>query len=332
MNLTFKGISKKKLDVLIIGLGKAGSRFDEEGRNLIWSHTGAYLNSPENFNIVNGIDIEEENRRLFDKRLKKNKAVASIKEIDSKEIDIISIATPYEYRLCIFEEIFKNGINPKVIICEKPLAMNKYERDKIITTCRLNKSELLVHYNRRYISTYQILKKIINEKRYGGVYSITIKCPNRSWSIGSHAIDLLLYLTDEKPINWQVLNIPSLVEDEEKAFDFIGYFKSGIVGRILTQGPSKILIFELEVVCELGRIKVNKNGEQLLVEKYKQSHEYQSYLIPSFLKDLKVEQDSSFISIVENAKDIIVNEGKAISMVLLPHILKNYWIDTKKLK
>ena len=120
-------------------------------------------------------------------------------------------------------------------------------------------------------------------------------------------------MIDEKPVEWEVLNIPSLVEDEEKAFDFIGFFESGIVGRILTQGPSKILIFELEVVCELARIKLNKNGEQLFVEKYEQSQEYQSYLIPSFLKELKVKQDSSFISIVENAKDIIFNEGKAIS-------------------
>tara|TARA_Y100000589_G_C27135767_1_gene622448 strand:- start:71 stop:1075 length:1005 start_codon:yes stop_codon:yes gene_type:complete len=313
MNSKINHIASKKLNVLIIGLGNAGSRFDEEARNLIWSHTGAYLSSPDVFNIVNGIDIKEKNRKLFDQRLKQKKAVASIQQIDSKDIDIISIATPYEYRLSIFEEIFEHNINPHVIICEKPLALHKDERDKIISICRSNNTKLLVHYNRRYISTYIVLKEIIQGKKYGEVYSITIKCPNRSWSIGSHAIDLLLYLIDEKPVKWEVLNIPSLVEDEEKAFDFIGFFESGIVGRILTQGPSKILIFELEVVCELARIKLNKNGEQLFVEKYEQSYEYQSYLIPSFLKELKVKQDSSFISIVENAKDIIFNDGEAIS-------------------
>ena len=145
----------KKLNVLIIGLGQAGSRFDEENRNLIWSHTGAYLDDKESFYIVNGVDPSEKNRLHFNNRIQENKAVSSLKQISSKEIDIISIATPYQYRLEIFQEIFSFGIKPKVIICEKPLAKKRQERDQIISICKLNKTELVVHYNRRFINTYQ---------------------------------------------------------------------------------------------------------------------------------------------------------------------------------
>ena len=86
----------KKLNVLIIGLGQAGSRFDEENRNLIWSHTGAYLDDKESFYIVNGVDPSEKNRLHFNNRIQENKAVSSLKQISSKEIDVISIATPYQ--------------------------------------------------------------------------------------------------------------------------------------------------------------------------------------------------------------------------------------------
>ena len=305
--------SLKKLNVLIIGLGQAGSRFDEDNRNIIWSHTGAYLQDKESFYIVNGVDPSEENRLHFNNRIKEKKAVSSLKEISSKEIDIVSIATPFKYRLEIFQEIFSFGIRPKVIICEKPLAQTKEERDQIILICNLNNTELLVHYNRRFINTYQKLFQMLSSKEFGKVFSITVKSPNRGWSIGSHAIDLLLYLSNEYPWDWKVLNIPSLVEDNENAFDFIGYFPSGFTGRVLTQCSSKILIFEVEIICESGRIRTFNNGDKTVIEKFEYSKQFKNYKFPKLLKKIENKQNSSFLSIVENAKDIILKKSNIIS-------------------
>ena len=303
----------RKLNVLIIGLGKAGSRFDEENRNVVWSHVGAYLEDKESFNIVNGIDPLEENRFYFNNRIKKNIAVSTLQEISSKEIDIVSIATPFQYRLEIFQDIFSLGIKPKVIICEKPLAVTKEERDQIVLICQSNKSELLVHYNRRFINTYQEIYQMLLRKELGKVFSITVKSPNRALSIGSHAIDLLLYLSNESPSNWEVLNIPSLRESGENAFDFIGYFPSGFTGRILTQCNSKILIFEVEIICEMGRIKTFNNGDETIIEKYEFSKEFQNYKFPKLFKKIRNRQNSSFLAIVENAKDIIFKKSNNIS-------------------
>ena len=236
----------QKYNVAIIGLGNAGSRFDEERRKLVWSHVGAYLSFDEKCRIVAGVDPCLENRKLFEKRTNCKDSFSSIDEIKTKKIDIISIATPISVRLDLFKSIFSSNFIPKVIICEKPLCTKKNDRELIIELCKVNNVNLLVHYNRRYQYFYNHLKSYIDKRILGKVYSITIKTPNRFLSVGSHAIDLLFYLLNSGPKYWESFEIDCFEEKGEKAFDFIGIFNSGIIGRISTQGMSNILIFEAE--------------------------------------------------------------------------------------
>ena len=49
----------------VVGLGKSGSLFDEEPRKVIWSHAGAYLGLPDQFRLVGGSDLLDENLARF---------------------------------------------------------------------------------------------------------------------------------------------------------------------------------------------------------------------------------------------------------------------------
>ncbi len=328
-------ITKSKLKAIVIGLGKAGSRFDEENRPIIWSHVGAYLKFSDQVEIVAGIDPDKNNRILFEKRVKKEISYSNISDIGIKDIDIISIATPYSQRLNIFEEIISNKIFPKVIICEKPLSQSSTERQKIKILCEEHNIKLLVHYNRRFLEVYKKLKKIIHSSEFGRIFSITIKTPNRFWSIGSHAVDLILFLTDEKPLTYKSLEIPSLRENGEKALDFLCNFPSGIVGRIITQGLSNILIFEVEVVGTKARAFTKLNGEELIVEKFITSNQYENYLIPGEIEHQIFLNNSSFEAIIKNSLDLINLESKSISSVntasiseeIIDKVYKDYLIS-----
>ena len=131
--------------------------------------------------------------------------------------------------------------------------------------------------------------------------------------MGSHAIDLLFYLLNSGPKYWESFEIDCFEEKGEKAFDFIGIFNSGIIGRISTQGMSNILIFEVEIVCESGRIIASNNGRKLNIQKFKYSDEYFNYKVPSEKEEINIKENSSFQGIVEDAFKCIENNYEGIS-------------------
>ena len=88
--------------------------------------------------------------------------------------------------------------------------------------------------------------------------------------------------------------------------------KFGLVGqkKIIN---SKVLIFEVEIICETGRLRTFNNGDETIIEKYESSKEFKNYKLPKFFKRIGNKQNSSFLSIVKNAKDIISRKSNIIS-------------------
>ena len=133
--------------------------------------------------------------------------------------------------------------------------------------------------------------------------SITLRVPNRIWSVGSHAVDLLLYLVDEAPEEWKSLALPRLNERGEPAIDFICRFPSGAAGRVLTQATSEFLIFEVDAVGTKGRIIAHENGKYLDLITYDKSRKYVGYFEPT--RPVRVYEspnnESTFINIIKGA-------------------------------
>ncbi|MCE5181759.1 MAG: Gfo/Idh/MocA family oxidoreductase [Anaerolineaceae bacterium] len=292
----------------VIGLGQAGSRFDEEPRGSVWSHVGAYLALKERYELVGGVDVDRGNLEAFAKRCPSISKYLSVSELmGSERPDVVSIATPSGVRVEVIDELL-NKFPPKLVICEKPLATDISARQRLVDQCKKKNVILLVHYNRRYNPVYQAMFKAISEGLIGDVTSITIRCPNRLWSIGSHAFDLLFYLSGELPLSWRALPLPGL-EDGEPAVDFICTFPSGRVGRVSIQGGKNILIFEADVIGTKGRLTVVDNGAKLTHIPFRRSRQYQGYWVQGRARRITgaVKGDSTFISIVREAADILDN-------------------------
>ena len=319
----------KKLRAAVIGLGKAGSRFDEEPRGVIWSHVGAYLALPETFELVAGVDPNEENRAQFLARCPTVGAYRQVRELKALEIDVISIATPHDIRLEIFEEIFSRDQLPKTIVCEKPLAINAETRNRLVSLCEANGVNLLVNYNRRYTEIYRKFANMLSQKAIGDLMSITLRVPNRIWSVGSHAVDLLLYLVDEAPEEWKSLALPLLNERGEPAIDFICRFPTGAAGRVLTQATSEFLIFEVDAVGTKGRIIAHDNGKYLDFITYDKSSQYVGYFEPT--RPVRIiessNNESTFISIVKEAAGLSFCESPQLNRNTISANLSENLID-----
>ncbi|GJL54502.1 MAG: hypothetical protein NPIRA02_16340 [Nitrospirales bacterium] len=302
------------LKAAIIGLGQVGSRFDEEPRKAIWSHAGAYLSLKEIFSLVAGVDLEVQNQEKFRTRCPLAKVYEDAVEMMTKhKPDVVSICTPPHGRARLVEKIV-NAVPPSVLICEKPLERDPSERSQLLHVCKKANVGLFVNYNRRYSQLYNYAKLVMQSGSLGDILSVTVCAPNRLWSVGSHAINLLLYLVGEYPEVWHSISLPRLYEDGEPAVDFICRFPSGTAGRVLTTGFREALIFDVDLIGSNARLSIQSNGTQVFLRRFKKSLEYVGYSVeqdPELLYTVD-EKESTFIEILARAADWVMNKKSAV--------------------
>lgn len=140
------------------------------------------------------------------------------KVVSNDEIDIIDICTP---NICHYEQIKLALEHGKHIMCEKPLLVNEDECDKLEQL--LSKYPHLIHrtvFNNRHLPVAMRAQQIVAEGRLGRILSFrasyrqssaTDMSQNAGWKqdksicgggvlfdLGSHIIDLLLFILGEK--------------------------------------------------------------------------------------------------------------------------------------
>ena len=291
------------LRAAIVGLGQVGSRFDEEPRPSIWSHAGAYLALPDDYLLVGGADPTEEQRARFGRRCPTARLFADpVAMVAEVQPHVLSVCTPPSGRAALVERLL-DAWRPKVLICEKPLELDGDQRRQLVSRCAAAGVSLLVNYVRRYQSTYHRARQVIAEGQLGRIVSISVRAPNRLWSIGSHAVNLLAYLAGELPTSWSVMPLPALAETGEPAADALFRFESGAVGSLLTMGKRDVLIFEADVVGEQGRLMVTDNGDHVVVTLFETSPSFVGYRVPGVERTIAAGDpaQSPFVALIKEA-------------------------------
>lgn len=182
-----------KYNAVVVGLGKIGVGFDLKSKpQHILTHTKAFLKN-SNFNLVAGVDIDSDKRRIFDKFSGK-KAYRSIEELrkfNKSKIDIISLCTPENIRLSEFRKMLI--LKPKLVIIEKPIAMSIREASKIKEMAWASKINIFVNYIRRADPFFVELKNIVNTGGLGDVELVKINYSGGLYKNAAHFIDIMLY-------------------------------------------------------------------------------------------------------------------------------------------
>jgi predicted dehydrogenase len=279
------------------------SRFDEEPRPTVWSHAGAYLALPDDYLLVAGADPSADQRAIFQQRCPGARLFADPAQmLADAQPDIVSVCTPPAGRAALIGRLL-DAWRPRVLLCEKPLELNDDDRRSIVARCRAENVKLLVNYVRRYQSTYRQARREIADGRIGPVVSVTVRAPNRLWSIGSHAVNLLVYLAGEAPTSWSVAPLQALEEGGEPAANALFQFPGGTAGALITMGKKDVLLFEADVVGETGRILVTDNGDRVTLTPFQPSPAFVGYRVPGPTVELATRQasDSPFIELAREA-------------------------------
>ncbi len=256
------------LRAAVIGLGKAGSRFDEDKSPPRWSHVGAYLACPSDFRVIGGADPSADARDRFAKRCPDARVVDDpVALVAETKPDVISVCTPPAGRSELVQRMLRAHV-PRVVACEKPLEVDDRAREELVRACATANVPLVVNYTRRFETAWRSARRAIADGRIGRVVSITVRAPNRLWSIGSHAIDTLTYLAGGPPQRWYAEPRPSLVEMDEPAADAVFVFGGDVVGHLITTGMRAVIIFEADIIGSDGRIQVLDNGARSTLSRY----------------------------------------------------------------
>ncbi len=142
----------------------------------------------------------------------KAKVFSDYKELLKEKLDVVYVCTPNSSHCEITVAALESGKN---VMCEKPMAMNYAEAQKMIEARNKSKKLLTIGYQNRYRPDSKYLKKECEAGELGDIYLVKAHAIRRravpTWGvfldeekqgggplidIGTHALDLAMYMTN----------------------------------------------------------------------------------------------------------------------------------------
>ena len=148
---------KKKLKAGVIGLGMGGA------------HLAGYLQHPD-VEVVAIADRREDRRALLPVNHPAFKGKVyheGIEMIEKEKLDIVTVAVPNNQHMELTVAALESGAN---VLCEKPMAMNVAEAEKMLKTAKRCKKKLGIDFSYRFKPQSRAMKDMIEQGALGEIY------------------------------------------------------------------------------------------------------------------------------------------------------------------
>ncbi len=198
MNMVSEKGMEKVTGICLIGAGRAGM-----------IHARNFASRVPCAKVTAIADTVEEMAKAAADELKAGFYTTDYREaLKRDDVDAVVVVTPTKYHVDVVVAAAQAG---KHIFCEKPMAMNKEECEKMIEVARANGVKLQIGFMRRFDENFRRAKKMIEDGEIGDV--VTVKSlthgPStpREWmydieksngplaEVNSHDIDTVRWLT-----------------------------------------------------------------------------------------------------------------------------------------
>ena len=191
----------ERVKIAVAGLGRSG-----------WNiHCHLISQIPEKYEIVAVSDPDEKRRKEAEDKFGCKSYEKFEEMIENDDIEVIVVATPSYLHPSYTIQALKRGKN---VICEKPMATNLEEADRMIEVAKEEGKILSVFHSRRYEPSFLKVKEIIDSGVLGRIVLIKMMWHSfsRRWdwqtlrkfgggelnNTGPHAIDHALQFFGEK--------------------------------------------------------------------------------------------------------------------------------------
>lgn len=344
-----------KYNTCIIGVGRIGFSlgFDKK-REQPASHTMA-LKANKNINLCAACDTDLQALELWHKYNRKSNVYTDCDSLFAKEtkrlkrkLDIVVIAVNESSHLQITLKAIE--YEPKLIILEKPVALNVKDAQIIQNECKKHNVKILINHERRFALDYNFAKILL--KKIGTIQSVTAKlysglrvyCEQEEQSglysllhDGTHLVDIVHFLLSDTQKCELVqdnifanYNLTGIVKDEKNMIRNVSaHYKTenGIPVEFIFSGQSKFFEFQIEILGTTGKIELGngffrffQNKESKLysgfksLQKISYKQKWNGHLL-KISKDKFCKKTGYFTFMVQNAVDYLNGKEKLKSTV-----------------
>ncbi|MCQ2591368.1 MAG: Gfo/Idh/MocA family oxidoreductase [Treponema sp.] len=312
-----------KYTAAIVGTGRIGFTlgFDKK-REQPASHTMSLLGNKK-IEIVAGCDTNTENLERFinyvSKYNPKVQAFTSLDELLTKKLpDIIVIAVNEESHLETAIKVIEK--QPKIVILEKPVALNVAQGEKIKAALEKSSSAVIVNHERRFADDYNFAKKYmekigkiltVNARLDSGLRVYTPECENNGeYSLlhdGTHLVDAVLFLLNQDALENVQLICKTMDENDTQVVRTATVHAQSTVCpdiNLYFSGASRYFGFEVEIIGSLGRIKIGNGIHQFYQRK--ESKLYTGFFsLEADKKEPSFKKTGYFSNMTQNAVDFL---------------------------
>lgn len=301
---------------VVIGVGRIGFSlgFDKK-REQPASHTMALIGNKQ-IKIIGAADTNTEN-------LKKWQKYTKVTDIFSTSNDLYKNLTPDIVVVAVNEESHMDEClkaiqsHPKLVILEKPVALNSQEAEKIVTLSEQYKVPVMVNHERRFSLDYCMAKNYISKigalqsirgELYSGlrIYGSEFE-KDGSYSLihdGTHLVDIIQYILDENLENPLVTGI---FKDEKNIVrNFSAHFSTKKCPdiSIYMSGRSRFFSFGIDILGTEGRICIGNGYAKFY--KRKESKLYSGFYSLSKDTTIKLPKKTGYFSnMLQNGIDFL---------------------------
>jgi predicted dehydrogenase len=175
----------------------------------------------------------------------------------------------------VIKEILSRPNAIKVILCEKPLAMNVKEAEEIVTEAKEIGVILAVMYMRRYARNYQNLCEFISRGKLGKIQAVAGWYTKGIRHNGTHWFDVLRFLGEEA--DW-VMAWNNLGDDPiDPTLDVVLGTRNGLVASLRACDPDPFTVFEMDIMGTKGRVRITDSGYKMEYSNVAKSRRYSGY-------------------------------------------------------
>lgn len=315
----------------IIGTGRIGFllQFDKK-REQPASHTSA-LNNNKRIKLCAACDSDLERLTLWQKKNKKCRTYENQKDFFEAELneqgkipDIVTVAVNEDAHLETAINVIEH--KPRLMILEKPVALNVADAMKIKSAAEKNNVPVLINHERRFAADYAQAKAFINKigeiQNVNAVLSSGLRVYAEKeeqtglYSLihdGTHLVDTVRYLLSSEDYNC-CFNSPvveGIFRDSENMVRNVSvHYSTDVCPSVsfVFSGRSKYFGFDIDIRGTNGRVEIG-NGYLRFFEN-RESKLYSGFKSLALSNSAKFTGKTGYFSLmVQNAVDFL--DGKA---------------------
>jgi UDP-N-acetylglucosamine 3-dehydrogenase len=171
----------------VIGCGKVGR-----------GHAGSYRNAPGT-DLVAVVDVNGAVCKAFAGEFGVERTyVNPVDMLEGEKPDIVSVCTWPPLHADLTVAACEAG--SRVVLCEKPMALNLAEADRMLDAARGSGTLLCINHQRRFSARYAAARRLIEEGEIGELTQVTGICNGDALTDGTHLIDLTRFLNGDVSI------------------------------------------------------------------------------------------------------------------------------------